>query len=135
MRVKISFVLEISRISFTAKIRLRIITVTPKNSWLSVKNTKHHKILSTPFVISRAITFRGKFSFFIQIQSITANVKYITVQIIGIKIFGIHSLGLTKPLNQFVPKFTNNAPSPATTAMLIIAITIPKTSLRFFVSI
>lgn len=105
----------------------------PKNSWLSVKNTKHQSTLNTPLIPSSQITFLGKFSFLIHNTKITAKVKYKTLHTTGITKLGIHSLGLTKLSNHSLPSCTNSDPSPATKTIAIKLITIAH--ITFFLSL
>lgn len=89
-------------------------TILPSNVRCSVKNIKHHKILSTPLVTNKIDKKMLILLFLIKIHRIIADNIYTIVQTIGIKTLGIHCDGLISPLNQSIPKFTNTLPSPAT---------------------
>ena len=101
-------------------IRLNIITILPTKVKCSVKNTKHHSIFRIPLMIRLAIIPFGIGCWLIHILRTIAKVIYITLHTIGITILGIHWLGVTKELNQSIPKLTNTLPKTATIAMLIM---------------
>lgn len=90
--------------------------INPKNVSLSVKNSKHQRILSTPLMIKIIIKFLLHLPFFTSKNNITPARIYITVQTIGITKSGIHCVGLESVPNQSIPKFTNMLPSMATTS-------------------
>jgi len=86
----------------------------PRKSWLNVKKIKHQRTFKIPLIIKRIIIFLGSFSLFAQMLKTIANVRYITVQTIGITMFGIHSLGFSRLINHSMPRLTNIEPRTAT---------------------
>ena len=73
-----------------ANIRFKTIVILPTNVRCNVKNNRHHKTFSTPFIVNNTVVDRGILYFDTHIDYIIPNVAYIMLHTIGINISGIH---------------------------------------------